>query len=282
MKKAQKFLSYKEMVHELPGEIAPGDYEIQFSADLPDRIPSSFHFKDKGNRENPKAKVKYYCKAVLKCDDEEQNMKHKQVLAVREKAVEMKTDEKIAETSELKTWGCCAQGTSTLEAEFNKNVFTPQETAEGELKIDNSHCKLKVTRVRFSIEQELRQHIGHHHNAVTKTIIAKDIEGPDAEAGDWSETMKINLDDIKYEVAEMKTKKGKQKKVSKEDQHMMASLQPACHTKKFSNEYFLCVTTEYDGCVCCVDLPDARMKMTIIPSFNPELFGYIPPHQWEP
>ena len=138
LKKKQKFLSYKDTVASLPGEIQPGDYEIQFSAELPGKIPSSFHFKDSGNREKPTAKIKYYCKAVLKCADEDHNMKHKQVLSIREKAVELQTDQKISETSELKTWGCCAQGTSSLEAEFNKNVFTPQETAEGELKIDNS------------------------------------------------------------------------------------------------------------------------------------------------
>ena len=85
-------MSYKNLVCELPGEIQPGDYEIQFSADLPERIPSSFHFKDKGNREKPAAKVKYYCKAVLKCEDEAHNMKHKQVLSVREKPVELQTD----------------------------------------------------------------------------------------------------------------------------------------------------------------------------------------------
>ena len=118
---------------------------------------------------------------------------------------------------------------------------------------------MKVTKVRFSIEQEFRQHIGPHHHSTTKTIILKEIEGPDAGEGGWKETMKLNLEEIKYEVAEMKTKKGTQKKVSKEDKFMMASLQPACHTKKFTNEYYLRVSTEYDGCFCFADVPDARM-----------------------
>ena len=57
---------------------------------------------------------------------------------------------------------------------------------------------------------------------------------------------------------------------------MMASLQPACHTKKFSNDYFLTVTLEYDGMVCCIDLPDARMPMSIIPMVNPACVGAEP------
>jgi len=61
---------------------------------------------------------------------------------------------------------------------------------------------------------------------------------------------------------------------------MMASLQPACHTKKFSNDYYLTVTTEYDGCVCCVDLPDAKMGMSIMPLVNPETSGFVVPSDW--
>ena len=62
----------------------------------------------------------------------------------------------------------------------------------------------------------------------------------------------------------------------------MASLQPACHTKKFSNDYYLSVTVEYDGCVCCVDLPDARMPMTIVPLVNPDLLNLQVPDDFEP
>ena len=87
---------------------------------------------------------------------------------------------------------------------------------------------------------------------------------------------------IKYEVATEKKKHGKMKKISKEDAFQMASLQPACHTKKFSCEYFLRVTTDYSGCHCCQNLPDASMKMTIIPIVNPECFGFTPPEDWSP
>ena len=57
---------------------------------------------------------------------------------------------------------------------------------------------------------------------------------------------------------------------------MMASLQPACHTKKFSNDYVLSVKLSYDGNDCCVNLPDAKMPMTIVPMVNPALLGGTP------
>lgn len=63
---------------------------------------------------------------------------------------------------------------------------------------------------------------------------------------------------------------------------MMASLQPACHTKKFVCEYFLRVILEYEGCICCVDLPDAAMPMTIIPIVNPEAIKPEPKGDFNP
>lgn len=190
-----------------PPQIAPGDYYITFNFTLPNNLPSSLFFKGKkGDREKPKAKVKYYCKANLDCEGED--MKHKAVIVIREKPVALETNNVIKETSEIKTWGCCAQGTSSLEAEFAKNVFTPMEVAEGELKINNSNCKVKVKEVRFSIEQVLKQKVGHHSHTEKRTIISKKCAGPDANEGDWKETLKLDLSKIKYEVASEKKKKG--------------------------------------------------------------------------
>ena len=85
--------------------------------------------------------------------------------------------------------------------------------------------------------------------------------------------IKLELDKIRYEVADMKKKKGVMKKISQDDRWAMASLQPACHTQRFSNDYYLTVTLNYDGCTCCVDLPDAKMRMTIVPLINPEMYN---------
>jgi hypothetical protein len=89
--------------------------------------------------------------------------------------------------------------------------------------------------------------------------------------------MTVDLGKIKYEVVGQKKKKGVMKEVSPEDRFMMAGVQSACHSKRITNEYFLCVLVEYDGCTCCVDLPDSRAPMTIVPLINPECFGFTPP-----
>jgi len=43
------------------------------------------------------------------------------VLIIREKPVEWKVGEAQQETSEIKTWCCCDQGTSTMWSVFEKN-----------------------------------------------------------------------------------------------------------------------------------------------------------------
>ena len=89
--------------------------------------------------------------------------------------------------------------------------------------------------------------------------------------------MELNLNEIRYEVPKQKKKKGVMKPISREDAFMMAGLQPACHAKHITNEYFLCVLVDFDDCTCCLDLPDSRMPMTIIPFIDPTCFGFQPP-----
>ena len=72
---------------------------------LPANLPSSLAFKDKHKREEPKAKVKYYVKAVLHTHDKHDEMKYKQVLIIREPAHAYKEGEEQKERSNIKT--CC-------------------------------------------------------------------------------------------------------------------------------------------------------------------------------
>lgn len=100
--------------------------------------------------------------------------------------------------------------------------------------------------------------------------------------------MSIDLSQIRYEVHQKKKKKGLTKAVSAEDNFQMAALQPACHTKKFKNEYFLCIRTKYDSNLIChcgkknVERPVSRLQMTIVPMCNPECFGFIPEEGFNP
>lgn len=174
LKHSKKFLEYKEKVFPIPdGVLQPGVYSVQFTTELPSNIPSSLYFKHKKSREEPKAKVKYHIKATLKTHDKHDEMKFKQVLIIREKPVELRIGDAQSETSNIKTWCCCDQGTSTMSSVFNKNVFMPNEIAAGEIKINNEHCQLGVSRVSFYVEQVLTVRCGHHSHTYRNRLVER-------------------------------------------------------------------------------------------------------------
>lgn len=79
-------------------------------------------------------------------------MKYKQVLAIREPPVPFKMNERQMEESKVTTWCCIDQGTSIMWANYEKNIYTPQEVAKAMIHVDNSKCTLAVTRVKFFVE----------------------------------------------------------------------------------------------------------------------------------
>lgn len=101
-------------------------------------MPASMNFKYKKNRIEPKAKVKYYVKAILKTPFHEDEMKHKQVMIIREKPVPFEANNQQFEDAQISTWCCIDQGSSKMWTAFEKNWFTPTDTARSMIHIDNS------------------------------------------------------------------------------------------------------------------------------------------------
>ena len=75
--------------------IAPGHYEINFTAQLPSDIPSSFYYKDKSEKPKPKMKVGYYIEASFKGFFADHKMSHRKVLIIREKPEQLTTFKKF-------------------------------------------------------------------------------------------------------------------------------------------------------------------------------------------
>ena len=70
----------------------------------------------------------------------------------------------------------------------------------------------------------MKQEIHHIPLSEENIILERTISGPAAQESGWKEELKLELEKIKYEVADTKKKKGKVKKISKEDKFAMASL----------------------------------------------------------
>lgn len=182
VKKEHKFAEYKQRVYQVPGGyLQPGTYAISFQFQLQDGLPSSVNFKDKKRREEPKAKVKYYVKTVVHTVDPHDKMKYKQVLAIRQKPVDFKMNEGQHEKSKVTTWCCIDQGTSTMWANFEQNVYTPEQTAKAMINCDNSKCRLAVKQVQFRAEQKIHLKAGHHAFNITNKLVESKMDGPQAE-----------------------------------------------------------------------------------------------------
>ncbi len=100
------------------------------------------------------AKVKYTISASLKGHHNKVHMKYKQVLMIREGASAAGNLKQTSE-NQITTWCCANQGTSRIEVEFEKNVFEPSEVCRAFVRLDNSHCNVRLENVRLAVEQQL-------------------------------------------------------------------------------------------------------------------------------
>lgn len=92
----------------------------------------------------------------------------------------------------------------------------------------------------------------------------------------------LDLSEIKNEVTSHKKKKGKEKKRSPEDIFMLKNIQPATHSPAITNEYFLKIVLAYNGCLCCSNVPDASMPLTIMPAVDDSFTRFKAPSGWNP
>ena len=83
------------------------------------------------------------------------NMKHKQILIIREQPEITHVGIKQVKEDNITTCCCVNQGVSKLETVFDKDTFEPHEHCKVNVLIDNSKCNVDIKRIRFGIEQEI-------------------------------------------------------------------------------------------------------------------------------
>lgn len=265
--------------------LMPGDYTIPFQFALPQGIPSSIMFQGTGQK-RPKAKVKYCIKAILRNQRDESMMKYKQVLIVREQGDAYQTNINQSQTNNVKTWCCMDQGPSTVNVNFEKNVFEPTDVCKATVNVNNSQCNLNINHVRLAIEQDLRLTTspgGGHSNNETFVLQNQDYPGVAARGADKEpRPLEVDLKQIKYVVAASRKKKGVDKPLSVEDRYMLENIAANCKGRLITNQYFLTVRCDFAGCTCCSRTPVCRIPITIVPIINPQVWGYQQPQDFSP
>ncbi|CDW71388.1 UNKNOWN [Stylonychia lemnae] len=252
--------------------LQPGDYAVPFQFNLPLGIPATMFLNDPKHRDHPKMKVKYTLRANLKNKVKKNLMFFKQIIKVVEPIIEYKQD--LQNVSERKVTTCCCinQGISRIEAHFDRNIFYAHENCRAEIKIDNSKCNINITDSRLAIEQHIYIKAGWDVFRNVYTLgerYGKEVRARDAQIS--NQVIDLPLSTIRYEVHEEKKKDGSMKIYSDQEKFLMGQLQAASHGKQLTNEYFVAIRCNYQGCTCCRELPHIKVPVAILPTEVPDL-----------
>ncbi len=153
-----------------------------------------------------------------------------------------------------------------MKVEFDKNVFEPDDDAKAKVVLDNSGCQLNMTSVDMYIEQRITQKADGHTNFEKHILVKKSAEGVPALHHEKVEReVELDLSKIKNTMKKQHKKKGKMKDVSPEDFFLGSNMQAVCTSPLFNCQYFLVVKCSFDGCICCSDIPDSQIPISINP-----------------
>ena len=265
-----------------PQGLMPGDYTVPFEFQLPSYLPASFLFSKTNIEAKPKAKVKYHIKVRMVTRlPSLRPMQYKQVLIIREAppAVELMINQN--NRLPIRTWCCINQGVSEITGRFEKNMYCPNEKVKADAIINNAQCNLNVTDIRLAIEQEVTITCDGHTWKEMYTIAEK------LEAGVMARFptpeyryIEIDLSTIQFPVPDMRRKKNKP--ISMEDKFMLSQAQPVTHGMHVTNEYFVAIRMNFNGCTCCSTLPMSRIPLVITPMINPACYGFQIPADYQP
>ena len=175
----------------------------------------------------PFLKVKYFLCATLDRLEGQKPLRYKSSLMVHEKPdPQPLKDLKQMDAESITTWCCCSQGTSRMNVEFNGQTFTPDDTAVATIKIDNSKCKLRCTKVTLEFWMSMLMESSNGEVFTMEKVLQDETtEGPMPGDGSWEKTMDIELAKIMFEVVTEKVNlSSKSVTLSLEDQYMVQRL----------------------------------------------------------
>ena len=96
----------------------------------------------------------------------------------------MAADLKVVSEQRVKTWCCVDQGTSTIEVTFDRNTFTPHETASAHVAVYQERCNANMSGIRLCVQQEIDIEAKGHRFRDVITLVEKHVDGVHARTAD--------------------------------------------------------------------------------------------------
>jgi len=278
-----KYSDYNEIIKQsllvhLFETLSPGQFVIHFSFLLPLNLPPSFY--QQGHRYL--AALEYQLEVFLEpYQNTDPKMKYKQPVTLREKTLHKISEEPAHVTTQLKTCGCCKQGSNLLTARFEKNCYSPAENAQVSMHLDNSGTSLKNRKIVFALKQRLEVHAGG--NSIIKEVVKVKQELPGIIKGSQTNQGSLAIllprfptdTDFKRDVDKKNPSKGTLLGF-KENKDVITS---TTRGSLISSSFFLEVSCPMSG--CCSVVPKALCQIAIYsPDF--QLPVVTAPQDWQP
>jgi hypothetical protein len=261
------------------GAIIPkGQYTFPFQFNVPQGLPGSFFFR----RGNAVAEIKYSVEGFLKPEkDSVPKLKHKVPVTVRENPNTQIQTKEVSISKNLTTWCCCDQGTCTMRTAFEKNAYAPSEEARVITEVDNSKCSLGIPNVLFSLVQTIQltagQHSRHFSFTIRTTSLGR-IEAGQTCLGEQRKEASIILPPGQ----EGKAKDFREGGMEGYEPDPTTVITPSAHGRLVKSDFFLQVTCQTEGCLCCDTAPSNSLPIMV---YSPILIRQpdpTPPQNWQP
>ncbi|CAD8174482.1 unnamed protein product [Paramecium octaurelia] len=247
------FLNQNQMV---------GQYVFPFELHLQPNLPGSFE-----SRYGVLASLNYKVKArIVSASKSINDVKHKQDIILRQPIKEILQVSSKQVTANLTTWCCKQQGSSTISAKVEKNLYIPGEFVQITYDIDNSDCKLNIENIDVNIVNRLTL----KSNSGTQFVRDYPLNGLSHKG--IQKGLKIqptSSSECSIEVANTKTPG--------------FVITPSASGHLVNSTYYVKIIPNFEGCTCCSSSPILLVPITMLTVLSKDqLEPIVQPENWQP
>ena len=117
----------------------------------------------------------------------------KRRIIVRRPPFEMKTGHNLESAQEIKDFCCIDKGKADMKVNFEKNAYTPYETAKCFVEVNNTECKIPIENVTFKLKRAVTA-IAKGHNLQLEDLTLATQTFPGVGAGESKPKEHLTLD----------------------------------------------------------------------------------------
>ncbi|CAD8156947.1 unnamed protein product [Paramecium octaurelia] len=239
-----------------------GQFVFPFQLDLPSDLPGSFYYSD-----GLLASVGYKIKVqVISTSKSINDIKNEQEIIIREPIKEILQVSQEKETANLSTWCCKKQGSCSIIAKVDKNLYQPGEYIQIAYDIDNSDCKLNIRNVDVIIMSRLniRSNSGSQYRVEFKinSFSQNGIQKGTKLQSSASTGCSLQLINAK---------------------HPAIVLTPSTAGNLVNFSYHVKINPNFEGCTCCSSKPIVQVPTTLLEVLPQDYQEPIlQPENWQP